>query len=112
VNKLEPALTTKLRHVDIHQHWLRERVQSGELKVGWISTNDIPADGLTKPLPRQKHEKFVRLLGLANYANLLKVDSLLLFLYKGSITLILFFLRSFGAEGGILNRVPHLGLAH
>ena len=67
VNKLEPALTTKLRHVDIHQHWLRERVQEGELKVGWISTNDIPADGLTKPLPRQKHERFVKLLGLVDY---------------------------------------------
>lgn len=64
MSKQQPVITTKLRHIDIHQHWLRERVQSGELKVTWLSTNDMPADGLTKPLSRQKHEHFVELLGL------------------------------------------------
>jgi hypothetical protein len=28
-----PLLTTKLRHIDIHQNWLRERVQAGDLRI-------------------------------------------------------------------------------
>src|SRR5256886_1729092 len=31
-----PVLTTKLRHVDISQHWLRERVQNGDIRIKWI----------------------------------------------------------------------------
>jgi hypothetical protein len=61
-----PLLTTKLRHVDIHQHWLRQEVQSNRITVQWVSTNTMPADGLTKPLPRQKHKKFIQLLGLVD----------------------------------------------
>jgi Reverse transcriptase (RNA-dependent DNA polymerase) len=66
VNKTAPIITTKLRHVDIQQHWLRERVERGDFKVEWASTNDLIADGLTKPLTRQKHERFVGLLGLVD----------------------------------------------
>ncbi|KAL1953588.1 hypothetical protein VTO42DRAFT_2569 [Malbranchea cinnamomea] len=33
VNKELPKLNTKLRHVDIHQHWVRERVQDGDIVV-------------------------------------------------------------------------------
>jgi hypothetical protein len=61
-----PLLPTKLRHVDIHQHWLRQEVQAKRIAIQWISTNDMPADGLSKPLTRQKHERFVRLLGLVD----------------------------------------------
>jgi hypothetical protein len=63
--KETPKLVTRLRHVDIHQHWLWQEVQEGRLRVDWVSTADMPADGLTKALPRQKHEDFVRLLGLS-----------------------------------------------
>jgi len=59
-----PLLSTKLRHVDIHQHWLRQEVQEDRISVQWISTNNMPADGLTKPLTRQKQERFIQLLGL------------------------------------------------
>jgi hypothetical protein len=63
--KETPKLVTRLRHVDIHQHWLRQEVQEGRLRVEWVSTTDMPADGLIEALPHQKHEDFVRLLGLA-----------------------------------------------
>ena len=64
--KETPQLETRLRHVDIHQHWLRQEVQEKRLLVKWIPTSQMPADGLTKALPRQKHEEFVRQLGLTN----------------------------------------------
>ena len=59
-----PKLVTKLRHVDIKRHWLRQEIQAGRLKVCWIPTNEMPADGLTKALSVQQHEKFVKQLGL------------------------------------------------
>ena len=64
-----PKLETKLRHVDIHQHWLRQEVQAGRIAVEWIRTAEMPADGLTKQLPRQKHEEFVRQLNLVDISN-------------------------------------------
>lgn len=59
-------LNTKLKHVDIHQHWLRQRAQRGEIHIQWIPTSQMPADGLTKKLTRQKHENFMRLLNLTD----------------------------------------------
>ena len=50
-----PTLVTKLKHVDIRQHWLREQVADKRINITWISTSHMPADGLTKALPRQKH---------------------------------------------------------
>lgn len=62
-------LDTKLRHVDIHRHWLRQEVQAGRIEVNWIPTSDMPADGFTKVLPRQKHEEFVRQLHLTDISD-------------------------------------------
>jgi hypothetical protein len=72
VTKDAPKLVTKLRHVDIHQHWLRQEVQEGRIQVNWIPTNDMPADGLTKTLPRQRHECFIQQLGLVDIGKRLK----------------------------------------
>jgi hypothetical protein len=57
-------LSTKLRHVDIHHHCLRQEVQAGRIKVGWRQSAEMIADGLTKPLSREKHLDFIRMLGM------------------------------------------------
>lgn len=59
-----PVLNTRLKHVDIAHHWLRQEVQAGRLHVAWIPTSLQAADGLTKILPRQKHEIFMKQLGM------------------------------------------------
>jgi hypothetical protein len=61
-------LETRLRHVDIHQHWLRQEVQKGTITVKWLPTAQMPADGLTKALPAQKHATFLRQLNLVDIA--------------------------------------------
>lgn len=66
LRKEDPQLRTKLRHVDIHRHWLRQEVQEGRISVEWVPTAEMAADGLTKLLPRQKHQKFVEMLGLVD----------------------------------------------
>ena len=64
LTKNAPELSTKLKHVDIHRHWLRQEVQHGKILLEWIPTNKMPADGLTKALTRQNHTKFVGMLNL------------------------------------------------
>ena len=66
VNKTAPLISIKLRHVNIHQHWLRECVQDRVFNVEQLSTNEILADRLTKPLSHQKHENFMQLLRMLN----------------------------------------------
>lgn len=58
-------LSTKLRHVDIHNHWLRQEVQEGRIQVEWTQSAKMIADGLTKALSREKHREFLRMLGMA-----------------------------------------------
>jgi hypothetical protein len=70
-----PKLVTKLKHVDIHQNWVRQEVQEGRLSIEWLPTSEMPADGLTKALPRQKHDEFIRQLRLVDISTLLSVTN-------------------------------------
>jgi hypothetical protein len=57
-------LNTSLKHVDIHNHWLHQEVQAGNIQLNWIASEHMIADGLTKALSRQKHENFISQLNL------------------------------------------------
>jgi len=59
-------INTRLRHVDVHNMWLRQEHQKGSFEVSYLPTSDMPADGLTKNLPRYKFEHFRALLNLQN----------------------------------------------
>jgi hypothetical protein len=58
------TLQTKLRHVDIHNHWLRQEVSRKKIKVEYTPSADMIADGLTKALNYPLHKKFISQLGL------------------------------------------------
>ena len=45
---LGASFSIKLRHVDIHRHWLCQEVQNGRIIIQWTSSNTILADGLIK----------------------------------------------------------------
>lgn len=57
-------IDTKMRHVDVQQCWLREKYQEGSLRVKWIETNSMPADGFTKLLSPQNHQRFINQIRL------------------------------------------------
>lgn len=64
---MAPLLTTKLRHIDTHQHWLRQILQSSDendIEFSWIPTLQMPADSLTKRLHVAKNIIFMNLIGL------------------------------------------------
>jgi hypothetical protein len=65
-------LATKLKHVDIHHHWLRQEVQDRRLQIEWVPTTEMPADGLTKALSTQKHQAFIRQIGLVDIRHLIE----------------------------------------
>ena len=59
-------LITKLRHIDIHQHWLRQEYAERRVHFRWRSTKEMIADGLTKVLQKQRFDTFVRIIGMVN----------------------------------------------
>ena len=70
-----PKLVTKLKHIDIHQHWLRQEVANGNINIEWVSTNNMVANGLTKALPSQKHAEFMKQLNLVDIQHLIQSPS-------------------------------------
>lgn len=74
LTKIDPELKTKMRHVDIHHHWLRQEVQHEKVRIRWKSTNHMPADGMTKSLSTQKHQEFVGMLGLRDIKDLISTS--------------------------------------
>ena len=59
-------LQTKLRHVDIHNHWLRQEVRDGRIEVIYTESARMMADGLTKSLTNNAFESFVKQINLRN----------------------------------------------
>src|SRR5450759_1680207 len=51
-------LSNKTRHIQTNFHFIKECVQDGILQIQHVSTHENPADMLTKPLPRDKINKF------------------------------------------------------
>jgi hypothetical protein len=64
-------LDIKLKHVDIHRHWLRQEIQTNRINVNWCSTAEMLADDFIKVLSRQKHEEFLRQLHLIDITHLI-----------------------------------------
>ncbi|KAH9657298.1 Integrase catalytic domain-containing protein [Citrus sinensis] len=54
----------RTKHVDIRLHFIREEIERGAIDVVRISTEDNPADALTKPLPTIKFRNSLSLIGV------------------------------------------------
>jgi hypothetical protein len=74
VNSNLPRIKTALRHIDIHGSWIRQAYQQGTFDISYIPSADNPADGLTKALPGQKFDIFVKQLGLIDIYPIIKED--------------------------------------
>ena len=54
----------RMKHLNLHWYWLQNIVDKGIISPHFISTLDMPADLLTKALPRVKVQHICSLLGL------------------------------------------------
>ena len=59
-----PHLHERSKHIDICYHYVRDLAQKCKLEVSFIPTDDMVADGMTKPLQRVKFERFKSLMGM------------------------------------------------
>ena len=48
--------TSKIKHIDISFHQIIDEVKNGSIKLFWIPSEEMLADGFTKPLPQPAFE--------------------------------------------------------
>ncbi|KMQ87021.1 integrase core domain protein [Lasius niger] len=61
-----PEFHKRTKHAEVKYHFVREKYQEGAVCIEHANTEDIIADIMTKPLGRQKFEKFRHKLGLVD----------------------------------------------
>jgi hypothetical protein len=52
------------KHIEVHYHFIREKVLAGEIDLIYVSTEDQVADIFTKVLGAEKHRRFHSMLGV------------------------------------------------
>jgi hypothetical protein len=48
----------RTKHISIRYFWLQDRVANGDIKIDYKSTEEMVADGLTKPLQGEQFKRF------------------------------------------------------
>ncbi|KAA0037683.1 putative mitochondrial protein [Cucumis melo var. makuwa] len=64
----------RTKHVEVHYHFIREKVLQEEIEMKPIKTEDQIADIFTKGLPATKHMKFLQQLGMIERPMIVSVE--------------------------------------
>ena len=59
-----PEFHDHSKHIEIRHHFLRQKIEEGELGLEYTPTGDQVADILTKGLVREKHDRFAEAMGV------------------------------------------------
>ena len=59
-----PTFHARTKHVEIQHHFVRKKIENGEIDLVFRGTQDMVADVLTKGLVREKHCKFKEMMGI------------------------------------------------
>lgn len=62
-----PHIHERSKHIDVAAHFIRELVEFKKIKLRYIRTDRMIADGLTKPLTKDPFERFRSMLGLGEF---------------------------------------------
>jgi hypothetical protein len=57
-------LYKRSKHIDISYHFIRDLAKRKQLEIIYILTDEMVADGITKPLARIAFKRFKRQLGV------------------------------------------------
>ncbi|RZC16945.1 Retrovirus-related Pol polyprotein from transposon RE1 [Glycine soja] len=69
-----PVFHSRMKHIALAYHFVREHVQHGKFRVSFVSTDDQLADILTKPLLRPRFESLLSKLHLSSRLYNLRED--------------------------------------
>jgi hypothetical protein len=59
-----PQFHARTKHIELHYHFSREKVEEGVVEVQHCPTKLMVADSLTKPVPKDKHEWCAKAMGV------------------------------------------------
>ncbi|KAI3826790.1 hypothetical protein L1987_00846 [Smallanthus sonchifolius] len=59
-----PTFHARTKHIEVHYHFIREKVLNGEIDFKYVNTLEQVADMFTKSLPREKLMKFCEAMGM------------------------------------------------
>jgi hypothetical protein len=54
----------RTKHIEVHYHFIREKVLVGEINLIYVSTEDQVVNIFTKVLGAEKHRRFRNMLGV------------------------------------------------
>lgn len=61
---MNPEFHNRTKYIDIQQHFIREKVDNGDVHLKYLPTGDMVADLLIKALPYEKVERFRKEIGI------------------------------------------------
>jgi len=61
-----PEATGRTKHVDVAYHMVRDYIARGEVAFYFLPSADMPADGMTKPLPAPAFTTFRGIIGVGS----------------------------------------------
>jgi len=66
----DPKHQSRTKHIDVQHHFIRKKLDDGEVSLSYCPTEDMVADVLTKALAKVRHEKLIKAMGLGggNYS--------------------------------------------
>ena len=59
-----PEFHKRTKHIGIRYHFVRERVEDGQVVLQYCSTKEMKADMMTKPIPAVQFEHLRHMLGV------------------------------------------------
>jgi len=69
-----PVFHSRMKHIALAYHFIRENVQKGKFQVSFVSTDDQLADILTKPLLHPRFDSLLSKLSLSSRSSNLRED--------------------------------------
>jgi hypothetical protein len=65
-----PTHHSRTKHIDVQHHFIREKLESEEIRLEYCPTEDMVADVLTKALAKDRHQRLAKAMGLreGNYS--------------------------------------------
>jgi hypothetical protein len=58
------GLHERTKHIDVYYEYTKQQCKNGNVRVSHCPGTEMPADGLTKPLDKLLHAKFVTLINM------------------------------------------------